>query len=125
MSTRREILRLIESAAQPIYGVDEARIIARMLLTECYAESLSSLIALPDEELAAAGKKLNELREMWKNLGSVPKEKSEEINPRYLELTRKLQHKVDEFFARKRQMQKIILIAFYTFYIWQYRGYFH
>ncbi len=51
MSTRREILRLIESVAQPIYGVEEARIIARMLLTECYAESLSSLIAQPDEEL--------------------------------------------------------------------------
>ncbi len=68
---------------------------------------LEKMLALPDEELAAAGKKLNELREMWKNLGSVPKEKSEEINPRYLELTRKLQHKVDEFFARKRQMQKI------------------
>lgn len=69
--------------------------------------ALEKMIALPEEELANASKKLNELRELWKNLGSVPKEKSEEINPRYLDLTRKLQHRIDEFFARKRQMQKI------------------
>ncbi len=68
---------------------------------------LEKMLDLPDEELSSAGKKLNDLREMWKNLGSVPKEKSSEINPRYLDLTRKLQHKIDEFFARKRQMQKI------------------
>ncbi|MBE6380069.1 MAG: DUF349 domain-containing protein, partial [Lentisphaerae bacterium] len=69
--------------------------------------ALEKMIALPEEELANASKKLNELRELWKSLGSVPKEKSEEINPRYLELTRQLQHRIDEYFARKRQMQKI------------------
>jgi len=68
---------------------------------------LEKMLALGEDELVNAGKKLNELREIWKNLGSVPKEKSEEINPRYLDLTRKLQHKIDEYFARKRQMQKI------------------
>lgn len=69
--------------------------------------ALKKMLDLPDEELNNAGKKLTELREQWKNLGSVPKEKNEEINPKYLDLTRKLQHKIDEFFARKRQMQKI------------------
>lgn len=68
---------------------------------------LDALLALPESEMSNASKKLNEIREQWKNLGSVPKEKSEEINPRYLELTRQLQHKVDEFFARKRQTQKL------------------
>lgn len=68
---------------------------------------LEKLIALPESGMNDAAKKLNEIREQWKNLGSVPKEKSEEINPRYLELTRQLQHKVDEFFARKRQTQKL------------------
>ena len=68
---------------------------------------LEKLLALPESGMSAASKKLNEIREQWKALGSVPKEKSEEINPRYLELTRQLQHKVDEFFARKRQEQKL------------------
>ena len=49
---------------------------------------------------------MNSLRDIWKNLGSVPKEKSEEINPRYLSLSGALQRKIDEYFARKRQMQK-------------------
>lgn len=69
--------------------------------------ALEKLLEEGDGEMAAASKKLNELREQWKNLGSVPKEKSEEINPRYLELTRKLQRRIDEFFARKRQEQRI------------------
>lgn len=69
--------------------------------------ALEKMLELPEEELSGGGKKLNELREQWKKLGSVPKEKNEEINPRYLDLTRKVQHKIDEFFARKRQMQKI------------------
>lgn len=68
---------------------------------------LEKLLAVPESGMSEASKKLNEIREQWKNLGSVPKEKSEEINPRYLELTRQLQHKVDEFFARKRQTQKL------------------
>ena len=68
---------------------------------------LDKLAELPEEELSNASKRLNELRELWKSLGSVPKEKSDEINPRYLESTRKLQHRIDEYFARKRQMQKI------------------
>ncbi len=69
--------------------------------------ALEKMLEYSDEELSGGSKKLNELREQWKKLGSVPKEKSEEINPRYLDLTRKVQHKIDEFFARKRQMQKI------------------
>lgn len=68
---------------------------------------LEKLLALGDDAMNQASKKLNEIREQWKNLGAVPKEKNEEINPRYLELTRQLQHKVDEFFARKRQTQKL------------------
>ncbi len=68
---------------------------------------LEKLCDVPAAELGNASKKLNEIREKWKQLGSVPKEKSEEINPRYLDLTRKLQHRIDEHFARKRQMQKL------------------
>ena len=51
-------------------------------------------------------KELQELRDKWKTLGSVPKEKTEEINARYLECTRQLQHKVDEFFSNRRQERK-------------------
>ena len=70
-------------------------------------KELEKLIELPGAELGGASKKLNELREKWKALGSVPKEKNEEINPRYLELSRKLQHRIDEHFAHKRQLQKL------------------
>ena len=70
-------------------------------------KELEKLIELPGAELGGASKKLNELREKWKSLGSVPKEKNEEINPRYLELSRKLQHRIDEHFAHKRQLQKL------------------
>ncbi|MBE6391808.1 MAG: DUF349 domain-containing protein [Lentisphaerae bacterium] len=70
-------------------------------------QELEKLMEVPANELGNASKKLNELREKWKNLGSVPKEKNEEINPRYLDLTRKLQHRIDEHFAHKRQLQKI------------------
>ena len=68
---------------------------------------LEKLLNVEESALADASVKLCTLREQWKKLGSVPKEKSDEINPRYLELTRQLQHKVDEYFARKRQQQKL------------------
>lgn len=51
-------------------------------------------------------KELQELRERWKTLGAVPKEKNEEINARFLESSRQLQHKVDEFFSNRRQERK-------------------
>lgn len=70
-------------------------------------KKLEELSQLPEKEMINVSKQLQEIREKWKSLGSVPKEKSEEINPRYLELTRELQHKVDEFYSRRRQEQKI------------------
>jgi len=68
---------------------------------------LEKLNALPENELAAASKRLHELREKWKSLGNVPWEKSDEINPRYLELTRALQHRIDDHFAARRKEQKL------------------
>ena len=70
-------------------------------------QELEKLSETPANELGSISKKLNELREKWKQLGSVPKEKNDEINPRYLDLTRKLQHRIDEYFANKRQLQKL------------------
>ena len=51
-------------------------------------------------------KELQELRERWKSLGAVPKEKNEEINARFLDASRQLQRKVDEFFSNRRQERK-------------------
>ena len=51
-------------------------------------------------------KELQGLRERWKALGPVPKVKNEEINGRFLESSRQLQRKVDEFFSNLRQEQK-------------------
>ena len=48
---------------------------------------LERLNAVADAELGKAAKTLNELRDKWKSLGSVPKEKNDEINPVYLELS--------------------------------------
>ena len=70
-------------------------------------QELEKLSETPANELGGISKKLNELREKWKQLGSVPKEKNDEINPRYLDLTRKLQHRIDEYFANRRQLQKL------------------
>ena len=67
---------------------------------------LDRLLALPDAELPKAARALHELREKWKGLGAVPKARSEEINARYLETTRKLQHRVDEYYAHLRQEQR-------------------
>jgi len=67
---------------------------------------LEKLNALPESELAPASKRLQELRERWKTLGNVPWEKNEEINPRYLELTRSLQRRIDDHFAARRKEQK-------------------
>ena len=53
-----------------------------------------------------SSKELQELREKWKELGAVPKEKTEELNARYLECTRQLQHKIDEFFTNRRKERK-------------------
>ena len=69
-------------------------------------KKLEELSQLPDKEMIKVSKQLQEIREKWKTLGSVPKEKSEEINPRYLELTRSLQRKVDDFYSHRRQEQK-------------------
>ena len=68
---------------------------------------LEKLGTVPENELSAASKRLHELREKWKTLGNVPWEKNEEINPRYLELTRALQHRIDDYFAARRKEQKL------------------
>lgn len=71
---------------------------------ESYTLKLDMLKMLEDlqnaeeKALPAAAATLRKLREKWKTLGAVPHEKSDEINPRYLELTGKLQKRIDLFF---------------------------
>ncbi len=69
-------------------------------------KELDELQNAPENTLGTVSKRLVEIRDKWKNLGSVPHEKAEEVNPRYLELTRTLQHRVDEYFSNRRQEQK-------------------
>ena len=75
-------------------------------LKQDLCDELDRLNELPENELPKAARRLQELREKWKQLGSVPKVKAEEINPRYLESTRKLQHRIDEYYAHLRQQHK-------------------
>ena len=91
--------------AQHYETLDLARWESYTLKLDLCAE-LDRLLALPDAELPKAARTLHELRDKWKGLGGVPKSKSEEINARYLETTRKLQHRVDEYYARLRQEQR-------------------
>lgn len=75
-------------------------------LKQDLCNELDRLAEMPEAELPKAARRLQELREKWKQLGAVPKSKAEEINPRYLEATRKLQHRVDEYYANLRQQHK-------------------
>ena len=75
-------------------------------LKQDLCNELDRLVELPEAELPKAARRLQELREKWKQLGAVPKAKADEINPRYLEATRKLQHRVDEYYAHLRQQHK-------------------
>ena len=75
-------------------------------LKQDLCNELDRLAELPESELPKAAKRLQELREKWKQLGAVPKSKADEINPRYLEATRKLQHRVDEYYAGLRQQHR-------------------
>ena len=85
--------------------LDYARWESYTLKLDLLAE-LEKLQTAPENELGNVSKSLTAIRDKWKALGSVPKEKSEEVNPRYLELTRELQHRVDEYFSNRRQEQK-------------------
>ena len=85
--------------------LDYARWESYTLKLDLLAE-LEKLAAVPEAELGGVSKQLTAIRDKWKNLGAVPKEKSDEVNPRYLELTRTLQHRVDEFYSNRRQEQK-------------------
>lgn len=85
--------------------LDYARWESYTLKLDLLAE-LEKLRNAPENELGNVSKSLTAIRDKWKALGSVPKEKSDEVNPRYLELTRELQHRVDEYFSNRRQEQK-------------------
>lgn len=75
-------------------------------LKQDICSKIEEMNAAENADYTKAAKELQELRERWKNLGAVPKEKNEEINARFLECSRKLQHKVDEFFSKRRQERK-------------------
>lgn len=85
--------------------LDYARWESYTLKLDLLAE-LEKLQNAPEAELGNVSKSLTAIRDKWKALGSVPKEKSDEVNPRYLELTRVIQHRVDEYFSNRRQEQK-------------------
>ena len=67
---------------------------------------IEKLASISDEELKSAAAKLNELRIKWKECGSVPNEKKEEVNTRFLELTRPLQRRIDDYYSNLRQAKK-------------------
>ena len=63
---------------------------------------LEELNAYEDSKLSAAANRLRELRKAYQELGAVPREKQQEIGPKYYELTTKLQRRVDDYFKALR-----------------------
>ena len=75
-------------------------------LKQDICSKIETLNSTDTPDFLKAAQTLRELRERWKGLGPVPKEKNEEINNRYLECSRQLQHKIDEYFSLRRQERK-------------------
>ena len=69
-------------------------------------KEIENLSQVEDSKLGNAATKLQELRIKWKESGSVPNEKKEEVNARFLELTRPLQKRIEEYYAHRRQEKK-------------------
>ena len=98
----REIFKAMNSAlAQHLQTLDLARWESYTLKLDLLRE-LEDLQNTPDENLAAAGKRLREIRERWKELGAVPHEKQQETGPKFYEFTTTLQHRIDAFFKAAR-----------------------
>ena len=69
-------------------------------------KEIEQLAAIEDSALNSAAAKLQELRLKWKECGVVPNEKKEEVNNRFLELTRPLQKRIDDYYSQLRQAKK-------------------
>ena len=110
-STFRELQRKASIAiAQHFETLDLARWESYTLKLDICNE-IDKMLEMKEQEMPKCASTLQELRKKWKALGSVPKEKSEEINTRYLESSRALQNRIDSFFTAKHQAQKESLAA--------------
>ena len=69
-------------------------------------KKIEELAAISDDELNTAAAKLQELRLKWKECGTVPNEKKDEVNNRFLELTRPLQKRIDDYYTGLRAAKK-------------------
>ena len=69
-------------------------------------KQIEQLSTISDDELNTAAAKLQELRLKWKECGAVPNEKKEEVNAKFLELTRPLQKRIDDYYTELRQARK-------------------
>lgn len=106
---RKRFLDISHKASQKISQFFEQLDLARWesyTLKQDICAKIEAMNASENPDYTKSAKELQELREKWKTLGPVPKEKTEEVNTRYLECTRQLQHKVDVFFSNRRQERK-------------------
>ena len=106
---RKRFLDISHKASQKISQFFEELDLARWesyTLKQDICAKIEAMNAAESPDYTKAAKELQELRDKWKTLGPVPKEKTAEVNNRYLECTRQLQHKVDVFFSNRRQERK-------------------
>ena len=98
----REIFKAMNaSLTQHLQTLDLARWESYTLKLDLLRE-LEEMQTTPDERLAAAGKRLREIRERWKELGAVPHEKQQETGPKFYDFTTALQHRIDAYFKVAR-----------------------
>lgn len=106
ISKFRELQRKASIAiAQHFETLDLARWESYTLKLDICNE-VEKMLTKKEAEMPQCATILQQLRKKWKTLGAVPKEKSEEINNRYLEATRALQSRIDSFFTAKHQEKK-------------------
>lgn len=108
-NVRKHFQEISHKASQKISQFFEELDLARWesyTLKQDICAKIEAMDSAETPDYVKFAKELQELRERWKTLGAVPKEKNEEINARFLECSRKLQHKVDEFFSMRRQERK-------------------
>ena len=106
---RKHYQEISHKASQKISQFFEELDLARCesyTLKQDICSKIEAMNSAEKPDFVKFAKELQELRERWKTLGAVPKEKNEEINARFLDSSRQLQHKVDEFFSNRRQERK-------------------
>ncbi len=94
---REQARKASSMLSQHFQALDLARWESYTLKLDILKE-LEALAVAEEKELPAAARKLRQIRERWRSLGAVPREKQQETGPRFHTLTDTLQKRIDEHY---------------------------